>query len=388
MELVVVAVIGITIFIIIHGLGSHKRAEQRWRICASALGSSFNPGPHSHRYIHARRYLPEMYGQYDGQDIYVGVRTYTTGSGKNRQTHYYTYIDVVFDVALKRGLRARRADGVSKFFGDVFGQRDIQVGHEAFDRDFRIDGHDPAQIAGLLRDNEVIGHLQGNYGPFRIEVDDYRVRIEASGTHTEASVLGPLLGPAVGLYRAVLRTWSALPPSVEEARVGETWQRVSERLGLTYRARGMVAQGHTDQVGVRAEVTILEKSWATVVSATFDPPLGVGLELSREGLLSSFGKMLGGQDIELGDPAFDRHFIVKGRDPDRVKLILEPDARAILLALDQSGGNLEVSDRAVTMTVPLIVSDQDPLLQLISQVTEAGNKMVAYRRPTGVGPYR
>lgn len=44
--------------------------------------------------------------------------------------------------------------------------------------------------------------------------------------------------------------------------------------------------------------------------------------ISRQGFFSSIGKLFGMQDIEIGDPFFDEQFIIKGNNPEKIKLLL------------------------------------------------------------------
>src|SRR5665647_1668524 len=233
---------------------SSARAAQRqaqWKQTALMLGLSLDKGPHSDRYVYARRHMPEIYGQHDGQDVYVGVRVYTTGSGKSQQTHYYTYVDVLFDCALKRGAQIGRADGVSKFFGDIFGQRDLQTGQPQLDREYKIKGQDPVQMIGLVSSPKLAALLLVDHKPFRTYVTDTHVRLEATGVRLAIEELRPVVPAAVALFRAVVAAWNALPPSSEELRVEPVWRRACERSQLTYASRGMRGLGRERDVDVR-----------------------------------------------------------------------------------------------------------------------------------------
>ena len=48
-------------------------------------------------------------------------------------------------------------------------------------------------------------------------------------------------------------------------------------------------------------------------------------QISREGFFSSIGKFFGMQDIEIGDPFFDKQFVIKGNNPEKIKLLLADD---------------------------------------------------------------
>ena len=152
----------------------------------------------------------------------------------------------------------------------------------------------------------------------------------------------------------------------------------------------MVASGRSGPVHIRAEVTTASKdaSFCTQIRAAFDPPLGVDLSLTAQGVMAGVGKLFGAQDIELGDSVFDKKFVVKGKDPRRVSNILSSEARSALIALQATGHELEVNDQWVELMVPGIVDNEDILWSQLSLVIEAGAAMVRYRRPEAMSPYR
>ncbi|RKU10751.1 DUF3137 domain-containing protein [Candidatus Poribacteria bacterium] len=63
----------------------------------------------------------------------------------------------------------------------------------------------------------------------------------------------------------------------------------------------------------------------TRMRAPFINKDGLYFKISREGFFSSIGKFFGMQDIEIGDPFFDKQFIIKGSDPEKIKLLLADD---------------------------------------------------------------
>ena len=60
-------------------------------------------------------------------------------------------------------------------------------------------------------------------------------------------------------------------------------------------------------------------------------PHGLTLHITAEGYLSKIGRALGMQDIHVGDPAFDKGFIIKSKQPDFARAILLPEVRTQLL---------------------------------------------------------
>jgi hypothetical protein len=59
-------------------------------------------------------------------------------------------------------------------------------------------------------------------------------------------------------------------------------------------------------------------------------PKGLAFRVSREGVLTRLGKSLGMQDIETGDPRFDKLFVLKSNDPAFIKSALLPEIRGQL----------------------------------------------------------
>ena len=60
----------------------------------------------------------------------------------------------------------------------------------------------------------------------------------------------------------------------------------------------------------------------TRMRAPFVNKDGLYFKISRQGFFGSIGKLFGMQDIEIGDPFFDKQFIIKGNNPEKIKLLL------------------------------------------------------------------
>jgi hypothetical protein len=70
---------------------------------------------------------------------------------------------------------------------------------------------------------------------------------------------------------------------------------------------------------------------------------GFRFTVYREGLFTPLGKMLGMQDVEIGDPDFDQAFVLKGNDEAKVRRFFADDTlKALLYA--QSAIHMEVKD--------------------------------------------
>src|SRR5215213_9199870 len=81
----------------------------------------------------------------------------------------------------------------------------------------------------------------------------------------------------------------------------------------------------------------------TRLRAPYVNPEGFRFTIYRKGLFSGLGKLLGMQDIEVGDPEFDEAFIIQGNDESKVReLFADPEVRALVRA--QPEVHLEVKD--------------------------------------------
>lgn len=76
-------------------------------------------------------------------------------------------------------------------------------------------------------------------------------------------------------------------------------------------------------------------------------PQNLRISLTYEGFLSKVGRSLGMQDIQTGDPAFDKLFILKSKQPEFAQAVLIPELRAqFIKAYDEHAarGTLKLDD--------------------------------------------
>jgi hypothetical protein len=119
----------------------------------------------------------------------------------------------------------------------------------------------------------------------------------------------------------------------------EIWRRLSVELEARY-VDGGFWKGDKVQV-THGEWTLTLDTYtvstghSTVVytrmRAPFVNPDGFRFTVYRKGLFSDLGKILGMQDVEVGDREFDRNFIVKGTDEGKLRdLFSNPKIRSLL----------------------------------------------------------
>ncbi|MCB9932308.1 MAG: hypothetical protein H6841_02685 [Planctomycetes bacterium] len=88
------------------------------------------------------------------------------------------------------------------------------------------------------------------------------------------------------------------------------------------------------------------RSTYTQYHATTNAPMPQGIVLYKEGFFSKVGKVFGGQDVQIGDPAIDQAFIIKAGDllGTHDLLSLPPVKKALLYTITRHPG-LRVQDR-------------------------------------------
>jgi hypothetical protein len=131
----------------------------------------------------------------------------------------------------------------------------------------------------------------------------------------------------------------------------EVWRQLSEEIGAEFVEGGMwkrnKVQAHVGPWTITLD-SHTESSGESSVTYTrmrvpYVNPEGFRFTIYRKGVFSDLGKLLGMQDIEVGDPEFDEGFIIKGNDEPRVvTLFSDLEIRRMIQA--QPKIRLEVKD--------------------------------------------
>ena len=131
----------------------------------------------------------------------------------------------------------------------------------------------------------------------------------------------------------------------------EVWWQLSQEMGAEFVDDGFW-KGSKVQVHVKPWTITLDTYTDstgespvtyTRMRAPYVNPEGFRFSIYRKGILSALGKLLGIQDIEVGDPDFDEAFIIKGNDESKV-LRLFSDARIRQMIQAQPKIRLDVKD--------------------------------------------
>lgn len=92
--------------------------------------------------------------------------------------------------------------------------------------------------------------------------------------------------------------------------------------------------------------------------------------ITREGLLSEIAKLFGAQDIQIGDPDFDKLFMIKGNHEGLIKQMLQ-NAKIKQLLLAQPEVHFALTpENELLFAVPVIIKDIPRVKQLFELFTE------------------
>jgi len=156
---------------------------------------------------------------------------------------------------------------------------------------------------------------------------------------------GQLLLIVLGLGAMGVVLWAIFRFSQkQQARISSAWEQAAQAVGGQflapagpwYRRAGRRIQARLEGVDVLADhYTVSHGKSSTTytrVRAAAPGPTDLRLKIYREHVFSSLGKMLGFQDVALGDVAFDERFMVKTSDEALARAWVTPHAREQIAA--------------------------------------------------------
>ncbi len=186
----------------------------------------------------------------------------------------------------------------------------------------------------------------------------------------------------IGLVRKGGLKWRAKPETVEQAfrgaasRLGLEYELVSGERQLSGELDGFHVLVETFKNTVRVEREDEQPYTRIVLNGRGRVP--PELTISGESGWSAAKKLVGKQDVQLGDPAFDDAVLVDG--PEDVALAsLRQEARPLVAALVREGGSVREGD--LHLKWPDIVDDVEVLERGIRSMVETAKAMTATSVP-------
>ncbi len=289
------------------------------------------------------------------------------GHGPDRSTAIWGVLDMTRSLAL--GLHVRPRGLSERVFRRGRGEG-VELGDEAFDRKLEMHGDDPARVRALMGDPEVKAALTDLLERWPdVIVTDYAIRVHLNRPESTERRLQNLVDGMLRVASALESARSAVAVPKRLERVAREWGSLAEKLSLTHEPWLPAV------VGERANRRLLLTTWRADsgyqadLRLYFRPHRDLGLRLRPQ--FEPDGYWSVGQDIQLGDEAFDTRFVVKGWDPRRIRDLLSPSTRAVLIEALESG-HLQIDDTRLHLRdLPLDVDALETAIRRAEAVADA-----------------
>ena len=163
-------------------------------------------------------------------------------------------------------------------------------------------------------------------------------------------------------------------------RVNDEWRQFADQVGGEYQPSGLF-QSRAIRMSHRGYPVLVDvystggkhPTYYTQLRLPW-PEANFRLEVYPDGVLSSFRKFFGMQDIEIGSPGFDNAYIITGSSRDEVREFLNPSAQQVVSQLRSLWGTYEVYVSVVRGQLLVkkrqLARTRDELEQLVSLCTE------------------
>jgi hypothetical protein len=162
----------------------------------------------------------------------------------------------------------------------------------------------------------------------------------------------------------------------------EAWRNTASRLGLQFVSGRIwgILNGQSVQCGIEVRGSGKNKQTWTVVWGFVQPKLDLGVAVyRRSAFIDALAALFGAQDIEIGDPSFDRDFVIKGDEPSRVAELLRPDLRQFLMRAKEQRLDVQLSDLGVMVQTRGVNRNQAWLESVLSMMAHAAALVSAAR---------
>ncbi len=266
------------------------------------------------------------------------------GHGPNRRTAIWGVVDLRRPLGL--GLQVRRR-GLSERVFRRNRSPGIELG-QPIDRRVEVLGDHPAQVRALLGDPDVRRALTALMDVHPdVVVTDGSVRVHLDRPLRTERALTDLVRGMIALAEALEASRRHVQPPERLRSLVEPWGALAERKGLELEPWLPALSGRLDGRDVVVAISRDQQAYKAEIRLWFREHKPLGFRLQPQ--VEPDGYWSVGQDIQLGDEAFDRRFVVKGWDPGKIRDLLDPEARSALLQALRSG-RLQVEDVRLTLT--------------------------------------
>ncbi len=224
------------------------------------------------------------------------------------------------------------------------------------DKVLKIKAWHPERTRPLFTEAVRSGIAQLLHQGAAITITDHWIRLRLATPPTSDTALYGLITTLNRLALALEEARTAIAPSEQLSPHLRDVGALGARLGLVLQPNLPALDGTLEGAHVRLLCNPTPDTVLVDIHVDFPPHAATGLLLQpQEG--SDAGMPRRGQDILVGDPAFDDAFIIKGYDPRRIRGLFTDDVREALTDLQTVGdvamtdGRLSVENLPMDMAV-------------------------------------
>lgn len=247
----------------------------------------------------------------------------------------------------------------------------VQTGHEDLDKLFEVRADDPERVGDLLnaRVADALRTLIRRWPD--LALTDHHVRVYLKQSESSAEALEDLVRAMDGVANALVEVRSGLSPPAGLMQWVGPWRTLAGDLALAFEESFPAITGELDGLRVRVIARRAAERYVSEIRVMHAEPQTLGLRVVPQHGPDGYWSV--GQDIQVDDQAFDRAFVIKGYDPDRIRDLLNDEVRGALLACLEIGP-VELDDHVVQLgEAPLDPGDLADAVALAVKVARALN---------------
>jgi hypothetical protein len=275
-----------------------------------------------------------LHGVLAGRPLWVGE--VMVGHGPERRTEVHGVIGMRRSLGLGLDLRrrARRRD------------QGVPLGDPELERRLVATAAWPEGLVGTLDAGSRAPLLAVVKAHPAIEITDDQVRVRMPRALHRPSDLAAVVEELEGLAAALESARAAIQAPVPLQAWIEPWADLADRFDLGLVPTLPALRGRCGDHLVEIAPEWRGDRYFARICALFEPDEFTGLRLEPQRGPDGYHNV--GQDIQVGDAAFDAAFVVKGFDPEEIRARLTPAVREDLIAL-LADGEVTVDDHRLCL---------------------------------------
>ncbi len=323
----------------------------------------------------------QLLGTYNGCEVKTAIRVERVSGSESNSMNFFTYCTAEFSQPLRFLLEI---SSMNAYFFEQFMSNKISLGHTNFDKTFTSQCYDANILRSFLLSNFPTADSQSLFSDLmlasqsgcKIKITDKSVYLERNGIVGDENVLQQMIEITAHLGNRFKAARKSFPLVEWEKSLIENWQNLANENNLQFDFDKFNLRGNYKNFPLSVDLITDKKIWQTIIKLNFPRSLMVGLKLMPENSIHSALTWLGVQDIEIGIKEFDNTFIVKGKNIQMAKHLLQPDVCQQLLILNKNASALLIDDEAIAFTYDTLLGDKNLLKSNIEGMLSTAKKLL------------